>query len=118
QERDLLPGAVTDLPRYRALSDGLRRQKRGPFEIAIDGDEPLTFTCDDVAAEGASTSFQVHLRVAPADFARVYNAAQIAVAPVLAAAGNSPLFLGRRLWDETRVALCKQATDARPAGVS
>jgi hypothetical protein len=28
-------------------------------------------------------------------------------------AGNSPLFLGRRLWDETRVALFRQAVDDR-----
>jgi hypothetical protein len=45
------------------------------------------------------------------------NAAQMATAPVLAAACNSPLFLGRRLWDETRVALFRQVTDDRaPVG--
>jgi hypothetical protein len=35
-------------------------------------------------------------------------------APVLAAAANSPTFLGKRLWHETRVALFKQAGDDRP----
>ena len=35
-------------------------------------------------------------------------------APVLAASGNSPTFLGHRLWHETRVALFKQAGDDRP----
>jgi len=68
---------------------------------------------DDVTLEGANTSFQVHLRVDPADFARSFNAAQLAIAPVLAIAGNSPLFLGRRLWDETRVALFRQSVDDR-----
>jgi hypothetical protein len=32
---------------------------------------------------------------------------------VLAAAGNSPTFLGHRLWEETRIALCKQSIDDR-----
>ena len=36
--------------------------------------------------------------------------------PVLAAAVNSPMLFGRRLWKETRVALCQQAVDTRPAG--
>jgi gamma-glutamyl:cysteine ligase YbdK (ATP-grasp superfamily) len=110
---DLEAGALTDLPRFRALSAGIRRLRRAPFTIAIDGEDPLTFACDDVTLEGANTSLQVHLRTPPADFARTYNAAQIATAPVLAAAGNSPLFLGHRLWEETRVALFRQATDDR-----
>ena len=63
--------------------------------------------------EGANTSFQVHLRVDPADFTRVYNAVQLASAPVLAVSGNSPTFLGHRLWEETRIALYKQAVDDR-----
>jgi hypothetical protein len=65
--------------------------------------------------EGANTAFQMHLRVEPAAFANVYNAALIASAPALAAAANSPTFLGRRLWDETRVALFTQAGDIRSA---
>jgi hypothetical protein len=70
-------------------------------------------TWDEVTLEGANTSLQYHLRVAPEDFARVYNAAQLATGPVLAVSGNSPLFLGRRLWEETRVALFRQAVDDR-----
>ena len=66
-----------------------------------------------MSLEGAATSFQVHLRVDPAAFARTYNAVQAATAPVLAVAGNSPTFLGHRLWEETRIALCKQSLDER-----
>jgi hypothetical protein len=109
----LQPSAITDSARYRALSRSLRALRGTPFEARIDGEEPLTFTCDDVQMIGANTSFQVHLRVSPEDFARTYNAAQLAIAPVLAASGNSPLFLGRSLWQETRIALFKQGTDAR-----
>jgi len=106
-------GMVTDAARYRALDRGLRRLHQGPFLIRIAGEEPLELATEHVTIEGANTSFQLHLRVAPADFTRVYNAAQLATAPALAVAGNSPTFLGRRLWEETRIALFKQSIDDR-----
>jgi hypothetical protein len=56
----------------------------------------------------------VHLRVDPADFTPIYNAVQLATAPALAVSGNSPTFLGHRLWEETRFALCKQSIDDHP----
>ncbi len=113
RRQDLTAAALTRSARYRALSNGLRRLRQGDFTIAIDGPEPLHATCDDVTFEGANTSWQVHLKVPPADFARVYNAAQIATAPVLAVSGNAPTFLGHRLWAETRVALYRQSVDDR-----
>jgi gamma-glutamyl:cysteine ligase YbdK (ATP-grasp superfamily) len=112
---DLQSGALTDRPRYRALSAGVRRLRQGvPVPVRIRGEDQLDETCDDVTFEGANTSFQLHLRASPASFASLYNAAQMATAPVLAASCNSPLFLGRRLWQETRVALFRQSVDARP----
>src|SRR5215208_1972375 len=110
---DLHPGAISDAGRYRALDRGLRRLHHDPFRARIAGADPLEIHSDDVSLEGANTSFQVHLRVDPAAFARTYNAVQLATAPVLAVAGNSPTFLGHRLWEETRVALCKQSIDDR-----
>jgi hypothetical protein len=109
-------GAMTDAPRYRALNCGLRRLRRGPIQIRIAGDDPLELTTEHVACEGANCSFQVHLRVDPGAFARTYNAVQLASAPVLAVVGNSPTFLGHRLWEETRIALFKQAVDDRMPG--
>ena len=35
------------------------------------------------------------------------------IAPVMAAAANSPLLFGKRLWRETRVGLFQQAIDTR-----
>ncbi len=104
---------MSDLPRYRALSSGLRRLREGPFRIHINGTEPLTVTCSDVTLEGATTSFQIHLRVNPQDFANTYNAAQLVTPIALALSANSPIFLQHRLWEETRVALFKQAIDSR-----
>ena len=108
--------AMTDLARYRALSKALRRLRGEAFELNIDGPEPLRHGCDDVVLEGAATSFQVHLRASPAEFGRLYNAAQLATPVVLAACTNSPLFLEHRLWEETRIALFKQAIDSRAPG--
>jgi gamma-glutamyl:cysteine ligase YbdK (ATP-grasp superfamily) len=110
---DLGPGVMTDVPRYRALNSGLRRLRQDPFRIRIAGEDPLELASKGIALEGASSSFQVHLRVDPADFTRTYNAVQLATAPVLAVSGNSPTFLGHRLWEETRIALFKQSVDDR-----
>ena len=107
--------AMTDLPRYQALQAGIQRLRREDFHIRIDGAEPLNVSCDHVAAEGANTSFQLHFRVNPADFADHYNAAQLAtpLALALAVGANSPYLLHHDLWDETRIALFKQAVDTR-----
>ena len=110
---DLEADALTDAVRYRALARSLREQRKGPFRLNISGDDPLALECEDVTFEGAATSFQVHLRVDPREFASTFNAAQFATAPLLAAAGNSLTFLGHRLWEETRIALFKQAVDER-----
>jgi hypothetical protein len=112
---DLGLAALSDAPRYRALNNGLRRLRQEPFRVRISGPDPLEVAADDVGLEGANSSFQVHLRVDPDRFADHVNAAQLATGPILAVAGNAPTFLGHRLWQETRVALFKQAVDDRDA---
>lgn len=110
---------MTDLPRYHALDTALRRYRADvPFRIRIDGDEPLEIESAHVTVEGANTSLQIHLRVEPARYADTFNAAQLATPIALAAAGNSPFFLGHALWEETRIALFKQAVDHRLGGGS
>lgn len=110
---DLGARAMTDTVRYRALERELLKKRKGPFHIRIHGEDPLEVLSEHVTFEGANTSLQLHLRVNPAEFIDVYNAAQLATAPVLALAANSPIFLEHRLWEETRVALFKQAVDDR-----
>ncbi len=110
---DFTAAAITDMPRYRALASAMKRQRNAPFRICIDGEDPLRLTTDEVSMEAANAAFHVHLRVKPQEFAGIFNAALLLTAPLLAASGNSPLFLGHRLWHETRVALFKQAGDDR-----
>jgi gamma-glutamyl:cysteine ligase YbdK (ATP-grasp superfamily) len=119
RREDLGAAAMTDSPRFRALQAGLRALRGGPFEIGIDGDEPLVLQWEDITLEGAATGLHVHLRVPPTAFAPVFNAAQAAVAPALAVAVNSPILLEHLLWAETRIALFGQAIDDRaPIGAA
>jgi hypothetical protein len=112
---DLDVSSMTSGARYPALDAALAARRRGPFRISIHGQDDLLWDIEHVSCEGANTSFQLHLRIAPDRFADVYNAAQLASAPVIAAAGNAPIFLGHRLWEETRIALFKQSVDVRDA---
>ncbi|MCA9257097.1 MAG: CBS domain-containing protein, partial [Phycisphaerales bacterium] len=85
----------------------------GPFQFVIKGLDELSVKMDSVLVESCNTSFQVHFQVKPGNFANLYNVAQAISAPVLAAAVNSPLLYGRRLWKETRIAVFHQSVDAR-----
>jgi hypothetical protein len=106
-DESLLALRLVRRPGFRAGRAALRRVRRlcrEPFRIRTDGADPLELVADDLGLEGANTSFQVHLRVDPDRFADHFNAAQLATGPVLAVAGNSPTFLGHRLWEETMLA--------------
>lgn len=110
---DFGPLRMTAEPRYQQLIRQLKAMHPGPFHIHIEGRDTLDIQADDVTLEGANTSLQLHLRVAPEEFCDLYNAIQLATPLVLAIAANSPGFLGRRLWAETRIPLFKQSTDSR-----
>ncbi len=107
---DIGPSAITTSPRFRALDAGLAEAKPNDL-LRIEGVEPLSISLEGISAEGANAALQIHLRVPPEDFARTFNAAQMATAPALAASANSPTFLGHVLWEETRVPLFHQAVD-------
>ena len=104
---------MTPLMRYQALVDQLSRRRGEPFNLRINGVESLNMQIDDVTAEGANTSFQVHMMVPHQQFANVFNAALLTLPLVIAISANSPALMGKLLWDETRVALFKQSLDVR-----
>lgn len=109
----ITPAALSPQPRYEALYEIRRALKGDDYEYRIQGIDEL-LTRDNVALfAGSVTSFQVHLQVAVAELVDAYNWAQLLAGPVLACAANSPLFLGKRLWQETRIELFEQATDTR-----
>ncbi len=113
QKSDLTLENLTPLPRYDALNRGVIGLRGGPLSIHIKGLDELQITHDNVMMESCNTSFQVHFQTSPAEFSCAYNMAQAITAPVLAAAVNSPLLFGHRLWHETRVALFQHSIDSR-----
>lgn len=113
QQSDLGMDAMTPKIRYRKLNDVMRAMRGGKFRAVIKGLDELNVTHDNVLFEACNTSFQVHFQCSAEEFARLYNLAQTVTAPVLAAAGNSAVVLGQRLWHETRVALFQQSVDER-----
>jgi len=110
---DLDLEAMTPRKRYYALNEALRSIGDGEFGLNVRGVDEVSIAHDSVMLESACTSFQVHFQVDPDSFASLYNIAQVAVAPLLAAAANAPLLFGRRLWKETRVPLFQQSIDTR-----
>jgi CBS domain-containing protein/gamma-glutamyl:cysteine ligase YbdK (ATP-grasp superfamily) len=104
---------MTPIPRYHQLNRLMTELRGGTFKTMIKGLDELHVTHDNVMLEACNTSFQLHYQVAPEEFAKLYNLSQVVTAPVLAAACNSPMLLGHRLWHETRVALFQQSVDTR-----
>jgi len=100
---------MTEHPRYLELNDAFTRMRGGAYAFDIRGTDELTLRHDSVMPEACNTSFQVHFQVGADEFARLYNIAQAATGPVLAAATNSPLLFGKRLWRETRIAVFQRA---------
>lgn len=113
QTTDFNENTMTDVARYHALANRLKDDRGGRFHINIKGQDVLHLESDDITLEGANTSFQVHYRVNPADYADTFNAIQLVTPLVLAIASNSPIVFGQRLWHETRIPLFKKSIDTR-----
>lgn len=113
QKSDLTLDNLTPVARYLELDQGVIRLRGGPLSIHIKGLDELHLTHDNIMMESCNTSFQVHFQSSAGEFVNHYNVAQALTAPVLAAAVNSPLLFGQRLWQETRVALFQHSTDER-----
>lgn len=110
---DLSLDNLTPLPRYFELNRAISFLRGGSVSIHIKGLDELHLVHDNVMMEGCNTSFQIHLQVGPREFVPLYNLSQAITGPVLAGAVNSPLLLGHRLWQETRLALFQHSADLR-----
>jgi len=105
--------SMVPTPRYHALNDAIMALRGGDLQFTINGIDQLTVHHDNLMLEACNTSFQVHFQVSPDDFSRLYNIAQTVTGPLLAAAVNSPILLGKRLWHETRISVFEYSVDAR-----
>ncbi len=115
QPDHLTAGAISANPRYALLDEQMLLARGEDLHIDIRGPESLETYADSIVPEAACTSVQLHLQVSPEEFASHWNAAQCLSAVQVAVGANSPYFLGRELWRESRIALFTQATDTRPA---
>jgi len=105
---------MTPSHRFAALNERVMAVRGAPARVDIARRERLSLVQTDLMIEAACTSLQTHLTVNPGpDEARLYNAAQIASAPLTAIAANSPFLYGRRLWEETRIPAFEQAIGIR-----
>jgi len=104
---------ITPNPRYYALNEMLKGLRRSNFQLHLKGVDELSIAHDSVLFEACNTSFQLHLQIDPDDFISSFNWSQAIAGPILSICCNSPLLLGRELWDETRIALFRQSIDTR-----
>ena len=125
REQELVLDNMSEMTRYRALNEGVRRLRQGaPLKLEIEGEELMRTWHEDVMLESAATSFQLHLQTSQGDIVRAYNAAIVLSAPLVAISANSPYLFGHDLWDETRIPVFEQAvsvcsdTDCPPARVT
>ena len=115
REEHLTHEAISTNPRYALLDEQMLLARGEDLHLDIRGIEDLDVYADSIAPEAACTSLQFHLQVSPDEFSSYWNAAQCLASVQVAVGANSPYFLGRELWRESRIAVFTQATDTRPA---
>ncbi|QPK83802.1 glutamate--cysteine ligase [Corynebacterium qintianiae] len=107
------PAWITNEHRYRGLNNCIMESRGELLHIDVNRMESYRHDFEEISTESTCTSMQLHLQVAPNRFADAWNASQ-AIAGVQAAVGaNSPLFMGRRLWHESRIPVFQQSIDTR-----
>src|SRR6266567_8280822 len=108
--------ALTRNPRYALLDEQILAARGEDLHLNIEGvqaAEDLDAYTDTIMPEAACTSVQLHVQVSPDEFASNWNAAQCLAGVQVALGANSPYFLGKELWRESRIAVFTQATDTR-----
>ena len=111
---DITIQSMSANPRYHLLNEQVLEARGEDLVVDIEGAESLRLEANSIMMEAAATSVQLHLQVSPDGFATVWNAAQAIAGAQVAMAANSPFFLGKELWRETRIAVFEQTIDTRP----
>lgn len=113
QLKHIQPSNITPYARYVSLDQRLTELRGGSHPLHIRGTDEISIKHESIMTEAVNTSFQVHLQVSPEEFGLAHNIAQLVTAPALAVSTNAPLYLGRRLWSETRIPIFEQTIDTR-----
>ena len=107
------PEWMTKENRYAALTNSVMQARGELVDIDIAREERYRESFEDIATESTCTSMQLHLQVAPDRFADAWNASQVIAGVQVALGANSPLFLGHRVWHESRIPVFQQSMDTR-----
>ena len=113
RKKDLVFKNVTPYKRYKTLNNVLRKIRGDDFKLHIQGVDELILKHKSILFEACNTSFQVHLQISPEEAIDKYNWSQAIAGPMLSIMCNSPILLGKELWNETRIALFQQSIDLR-----
>ncbi len=106
---------MSEMYRYRLLDERLMSMRKRPIRLDIQGCDHLRLEKRDVMLEALGTSLQLHIQLPRDRAVDGYHAALWSTLPALAASANSPLVLQHRCWEESRIAIFKQAVDTRNA---
>lgn len=104
---------MTQENRYAGLNKSVLESRGELVKIDLRRDEKYVHYFETIAPESTCTSMQLHLQVAPNRFADAWNASQAIAGVQVALAANSPLFMGHKLWHESRIPVFKQSIDTR-----
>lgn len=107
------PAWMTPENRYRALNNAVMGSRNELLPLELAGREHYRHDFADIAPESTCTSMQLHLQLSPHRFADAWNASQTIAGIQVALSANSPLFMGRKLWQENRIPVFTQAIDTR-----
>ena len=104
---------MTGLHRYNLLSRQLLDMRGKPVHLRLEGEDRLDVQRPDVMLEALATSLQIHMQVPFDEIVPTYHAGLWSSMLILAATANSPLVLGKRCWQESRIGIFKQSVDTR-----
>ena len=107
------PNWMTPENRYAGLENSVMESRGELVNVDLWREEHYSHDFDGIAPESACTSVQLHLQVNPNMFASAWNASQAIAGAQVALSANSPLFLGHRLWHESRIPVFTQSVDTR-----
>jgi len=103
----------SDMHRYTLVSQRMRELRHESVKILFHGEDEVSLQKDDVMLEALGTSLQIHLQIPFDEAVDYYHAALLASVVVLGFGANSPLVLGKRAWQESRIAIFEQSVDTR-----
>lgn len=107
------PVWITPENRYAGLNRSVMESRGELVQINLWREERYAHDFESIAPESACTSMQLHLQVKPDVCANAWNASQAIAGAQVALSANSPLFLGHRVWHESRIPVFEQAMDTR-----